>query len=200
MLAVMIFNALPVYALEKDETVYTKLDNTGKVKNTSAVERLSCTTDEDIKDLSNLEDILNISGDEKYTKEENTLTWKANGNDISYSGTINKELPISVKITYYLDGKEKKLEDILGKKGNVTIKLSYENKDSHYVNGNRLYTPFVAVVGTIIDTDNNYIIPDFSVFCNAPPETCAFPFRFGHCFSRLQAYETPFRRILSLLK
>ena len=104
----MIFNAVPVYALEKDETVYTKLDNTGKVKNTSAVERLSCTTDEDIKDLSNLEDILNISGDEKYTKEENTLTWKANGNDISYSGTINKELPISVKITYYLDGKEKK--------------------------------------------------------------------------------------------
>ena len=59
MLAVMIFNAVPVYALEKDETVYTKLDNTGKVKNTSAVERLSCTTDEDIKDLSNLEDILN---------------------------------------------------------------------------------------------------------------------------------------------
>lgn len=155
MLIVTMFYTFPVYALEKDETVYTKLDNTGKVKSTSAVERLSCATGEDIKDLSNLEDILNISGDEKYQKEGNTLTWKATGNDISYSGTINKELPISVKITYYLDGKEKKLEDILGKKGNVTIKLSYENKDSHYINGNRLYTPFVALVGTIIDTGNN---------------------------------------------
>ena len=155
MLLLMLFNITPVYALTKEETVYTHLDNTGKVKESKVVEKLLCSENRDIEDLSDLEDILNISGDEKYIREDNKLVWKASGNDISYTGNINKELPISVKISYYLDDKEYNLEDILGKEGNITIKLSYENKELHYVNGNKLYTPFVVLMGMIINTDNN---------------------------------------------
>lgn len=46
---------------------------------------------------------------------DGTLTWKAAGNDIYYQGTTEKTIPIDVKITYYLDGKEMKPEDMVGK-------------------------------------------------------------------------------------
>ena len=32
--------------------------------------------------------------------------WNAGGEDIYYQGKSKEELPVSVKLTYYLDGKE----------------------------------------------------------------------------------------------
>ncbi len=40
------------------------------------------------------------------------LTWQADGSDIYYQGTTDKELPVTVKLTYYLDGKEISPEDL----------------------------------------------------------------------------------------
>lgn len=71
----------------------------------------------------------------------------------------NKELPIDCKITYYLDGKEISAKKLAGRKGHVKISITYTNKDGHdvAVNGQNttMYTPFVVVSGTMIDTDNN---------------------------------------------
>ena len=49
------------------------------------------------------------------------------GEDISYEGTSNQQLPVTTKVTYYLDGKEIKPEDLAGKSGKVKIRFdSYE--------------------------------------------------------------------------
>ncbi len=59
-----------------------------------------------ISDTSELKDIKNVKGDETFeTGSNNNVSWKSEGNDIYYQGTIDKELPVDVKVSYKLDGK-----------------------------------------------------------------------------------------------
>lgn len=70
-----------------------------------------------------------------------------------------KNLPIEYTVTYKLDGNEISAQDIVGKKGRVTITLKFANKDEKQVNinGNNqtMYTPFLVVSGVVIDTESN---------------------------------------------
>ncbi|HBA37861.1 MAG TPA: hypothetical protein DCY94_03980 [Firmicutes bacterium] len=146
---------LPVLALTKEETVYSKTDPTGKTKEIIVNERLINDQKKDtIEDYTELQDILNINDDSPFTKSDSKLTWNTKGKDIFYRGTTKKELPVSLSIDYYMDGKKAKLDEILGKKGNVTISLHYKNLDSHKVNGTTLYTPFTVMIGTVLDSKN----------------------------------------------
>lgn len=158
LIAGITFQATPVWALTKDETIYTKLNSDGSVSQYVVSEHISG----EGNDKSKLDDIKNVNGDEKYTKEDGDLVWENNGNDIYYQGTSEDELPISTSITYYLDGEEKNVKDMIGKEGNVRIVIHYENKLRHYrfVNGKNetLYTPFVVATTSIIpNTDNKNI-------------------------------------------
>ena len=91
----------------KDETVYVIADNTGKATSTIVSDHLKNAAGEDvIVDKSDLKDIKNVNGDETFTKDGENIKWEAKGNDIYYQGTTEKETPVNVKITYYLDGKE----------------------------------------------------------------------------------------------
>lgn len=71
----------------------------------------------------------------------------------------DKELPVETKVTYTLNGEEISSSDLAGKSGKVTVKIEYINKSAKnvYVNGSyqTMYTPFVMVVGTMIDSENN---------------------------------------------
>ncbi len=141
-----------IFALEKKETVYSKLNYDGTIKSTIVNEQLINSDELDtIDDYSELKDILNINDNRTFTQNNNQLTWSAKGKDILYQGTTDKELPVSLKITYLLDGVEYKVSDIVGKSGKITIKIQYINQDKH---GN-LYTPFIATLGSIISTTNN---------------------------------------------
>ena len=140
-------------ALTKDETIYTNLDSTGKELKSSVSSHLYINTKGDVNDQSDLKNILNINGHEEYKKENNIFIWKAEGKDIFYTGDIEKENPIKVGITYYLNDEEKSLKDILGKSGNVKIKFDFKN--NLYDSESGLYTPFVVMVGTTLDNSNN---------------------------------------------
>lgn len=160
MLSLACFSSLPVYALEKDETVYAKLNSDGTTKNITVNEHLINNTKQDtLEDLTDLKDILNINGDEKFEIKDNSLVWTSNGQDIIYQGKIEKDLPISVDIKYYLDGEEKELKDIIGKSGRISISLNYHNNEKHNVKVGdtyeELYTPFVVTTATTIDSKNN---------------------------------------------
>ena len=160
MLSLACFSSLPVYALEKDETVYAKLNSDGTTKNITVNEHLINNTKQDtLEDLTDLKDILNINGDEKFAIKDNSLVWTSNGQDIFYQGKIEKDLPISVDIKYYLDGEEKELKDIIGKSGRISISLNYHNNEKHNVKVGdtyeELYTPFVVTTATTIDSKNN---------------------------------------------
>lgn len=149
-----------VFALTKDETVYTKLNSDGSVKSIIVNEHLINTKKEEtLEDLSDLEDILNINSDNNFVKDNNKLTWDANKENIFYQGKTSKKLPIEVKISYKLDGKDISLDELLGKSGKVEINLKYTNIDKKLVKVNgkmeNLYTPFVVTMATIIPNENN---------------------------------------------
>lgn len=151
----------PVSALEKNETVYSKLNSDGSINKTIVSEYLK-NNDDVIQDKTNLKNILNINGNEKFKFEGSNLIWDAKGKDIYYQGETEKELPIKVEVSYKLNGKEIELKKLIGKKGKVEITLNYTNIDKHsvYVNGQKtnLYTPFLVTVGTIVKNDNNHNI------------------------------------------
>ncbi len=152
--------SFPVNALVKDETVYAKLNNDGSVKTILVNEHLINKDElEVIEDETDLLNILNINGDETFEQIDNKLTWNAKKKDIYYQGSINKDLPITEDIKYYLNGEEQKLNEILGKNGNVKIEIEFANNDKHVVKVNgkneTLYTPFVTATGLILNGENN---------------------------------------------
>lgn len=150
----------PVLAYTKDETVYSKMNSDGENYKTTVSTHLENDENEKLlEDLSSLLNIQNTNGNETYEKDGNKLIWKADGKDIYYQGDTEKQLPITCKIEYTLDGKEISLDDLAGKSGKVAIKITYTNNEKHVVpiNGTNttLYTPFFVMAGTIINNDNN---------------------------------------------
>ena len=120
---------------DKTETVYVDANADGSVKKITVKDWLRRNGDGEIIDFSNLKDIKNTEGDEEYTQNaDGTITWEDKGEDISYEGTSNQQLPVTTKVTYYLDGKEIKPEDLAGKSGKVKIRFDYTNNESRTVN------------------------------------------------------------------
>lgn len=122
---------------EKTETVYSVLNSDGSISDTIVSSWLH---DEDginnIKETLNLTDVKNIKSNEKPSKDGNTYTWNAKGNDVYYEGTATKQLPVSVKIRYELDGQEMSANDIQGKSGHLKLTISFTNNYSQVKNIN----------------------------------------------------------------
>lgn len=122
---------------EKTETVYSVLNSDGSISDTIVSSWLH---DEDginnIKETLNLTDVKNIKSNEKPSKDGNTYTWNAKGNDVYYEGTATKQLPVSVKIRYELDGQEISANDIQGKSGHLKLTISFTNNYSQVKNIN----------------------------------------------------------------
>ena len=142
----------------KEESVYVKADASGNVKKTTVSEWLKNPEKGTISDTSELKDIKNVKGDETFeTGSNNNVSWKSEGNDIYYQGTIDKELPVDVKVSYKLDGKSISPEELKGKSGKVEIQFSYDNKSKQTVNVNgedvEMYTPFTMVSAMMLSSD-----------------------------------------------
>ncbi|WP_075721967.1 hypothetical protein [Roseburia sp. 499] len=142
----------------KEETVYVVAKADGSADDVIVSEWLKNKDGSDtLKDASDLKDITNVKGDETFTQNGDEITWDAQGNDIYYQGTTEKELPVTEKITYYLDGKEMKPEEIAGKSGKVTIRFDYTNheKTTQIVDGeeHEVYVPFTVMTGMILPED-----------------------------------------------
>ena len=156
--------AVPVAASEstadKEETVYVKTDANGEEKTVIVSDWLKNFSGEaKIKDATDLTDVENVKGNETYKRgKKDSITWNANGKDIYYQGTSDKNLPVSMKVTYYLDGKEISPKKLVGKSGKVKIRYEYENHSAvtKTINGKQttVYTPFTMITAAILNTDN----------------------------------------------
>ena len=140
---------------DKDESVYLISDANGNVNKSIVVDHLKNKDKKDtLEDASNLSDIENVKGKEKFTQSGDKLTWQAGGKDIYYQGTATAEPPVTQKVTYYLDGKEISPEDLAGKSGKVKIRFDYTNTTSYTetVNGEKqtVSVPFAAVTGLVL--------------------------------------------------
>ena len=140
----------------KDETVYMIADADGTVNKTIVSDWLKNKDNADtLEDASDLKDIKNVKGDETFKQDGDKVTWDAQGNDIFYQGTTDKEAPITQKITYYLDGKEIAPKDLAGKSGKVTMRFEFTNneKTTKTIDGKSadVYVPFSVVTGMVLN-------------------------------------------------
>lgn len=144
--------------VEKEETVYVNLDSDGTVDDVTVSNWLkNVTGTSDVQDVSNLKDIKNVKGDETFTQNGDKLTWKANDADIYYQGTTDEKPPVNVKISYQLDGKDIKAEDLAGKSGKLKMTIQYENNSTFEdeVDGKnvKMNTPFLMASAVILPVD-----------------------------------------------
>lgn len=144
--------------VSKEETVYVTMDANGKKDEVIVSDWLkNAGINGKISDVSDLKDIQNTKGNEKFTQDDSTLTWDAKKNDIYYQGTSDKELPVGMEISYKLDGKEVSAKDLAGKSGKFEMNIKYTNssKKKVTVDGKEteIYTPFLMATGMILSTD-----------------------------------------------
>lgn len=160
LLGTMLTYTVPITAFTKDETVYSNLKSNGEEYKTIVTTHIINEDDEKLlKDMTDLLNIENTSGDEKFTQDGTSIVWEANENDIYYKGETQKELPIDINVRYELDGKEISSEEIAGKTGKVKITIEITNKDEHEVTiknkTEKMYTPFIVATGIYIDNEHN---------------------------------------------
>ena len=180
----VMMGAVPVYAagstdtqdVYKEETVYVNADATGNSDEVTVSDWLknSGSVSGNLTDESILKEIKNVKGDETFTENGDQLTCNTAGEDIYYQGTTDKELPVSVKLTYFLDGKEVKPDELKGKSGHLKIQVQYTNNEKKTVTVDgkeeEVYTPFVMMTGMILPNetfsnvtiDNGKVISDGS--------------------------------------
>lgn len=124
----------------KDETVYVMTTADGKTKKVLVSDWIKNALPEEAqKAVSGLSDAENVK-------------------DNCWTGTMEKELPVDLSVSYKLDGKTVTSSNLAGKSGRVTIRFDYKNNqyETRTVNGvsQRIYVPFVALTGAILDTEH----------------------------------------------
>ena len=112
---------------DKVEVVYVTSDAYGEIKNIEVETTLKAKEDGELKDVNVLNNVINTSGDEDHDVEDDALVFENHGSDIAYKGNINKDLPVNVKLTYYLDDKEVMVEELAHKSGHLKIVVDYIN-------------------------------------------------------------------------
>lgn len=164
----------------KSETVYVNMNAMGGVTKTTVTDWIHTDSPEvrvyDVTDLDSSA-IQNVKGDilpiinEKNTSE---ILWNMNSTDLYYTGTTNKQVPVKIKINYFLNGQPITAEEIAGQSGQVKIEFEFQNTYTKAVKINgttrKMYLPMVVVGGTIlpeahfsaIETENGLSLGDGS--------------------------------------
>lgn len=96
------------------------------------------------------------SGNKNHITVNEKIT-DANGNETLNKTESSENAPVTMKVTYKLDGKEIKPEDLAGKSGKVTIHFDYTNnqKKTVTINGKKqtVCVPFTMITGMMLPTD-----------------------------------------------
>ena len=135
---------------KKSETVYVELNGDGSTNKVTVSDILQVKGKGPITDVSMLKSIKNLKGDENCESKAGRLIWENKGKDITYQGITDAEPPISVSISYTLDGKEVSAKELEGKSGELQIQYKFKNnaktKDHDFV-------PFIVLGGFILDNE-----------------------------------------------
>ena len=135
---------------DKVESVFAKADPYGKVEKTEVEVTLKAKEEKELKDVNKLDNIINTSGDENYKIKDDQIVFENHGSDITYKGTTNKELPVSVNITYYLDNQEISPSELAHKSGHIKMIFTYKNNSTL---NNNVQVPFMCVTMLMLDED-----------------------------------------------
>lgn len=128
MTAAMAFSSMPAYAENiKQERVYVVADPSGKTQTLIDNIRLENKDGlDEITDRTMLTDIENVGGQETFTQDEEDITWQAGGNDITYQGTSDQQIPVRPVVKVSADGEEVSADALKDLSGEITLEVSYE--------------------------------------------------------------------------
>lgn len=96
------------------------------------------------------------SGNKNHITVNEKIT-DASGNETLNKTESSENAPVTMKVTYKLDGKEISPEELAGKSGKVTIRFDYTNnqKKDVTINGKKqtVCVPFTMITGMMLPTD-----------------------------------------------
>lgn len=141
-----------------DESVYVNLDYYGKVEEVNIVKGCMLNGNTTIIDYGTYTDVLNMSNTAVPVLEEGKVTWDLSGQDDERfyfeckTDTLTQELPWNLDVTYKLNGKECKAEELAGASGLVTMLIDVQpnKKAPEYYKNNMILT-----VATLVDMDKD---------------------------------------------
>ena len=130
MAAVMVLGCVPGLAENtKHERVYVVATADGTIKSiTDSVRLENADGLDEIMDQTILTDIQNVGGKETFTLDGETLTWQAQGKDITYEGTSDKTPAILPVVTLTLDGEDVSFADLKDKTGDAVLTVTYQQQ------------------------------------------------------------------------
>ena len=143
-------------SISDDETVYAITRPDGSLEKTVVVDWIRVEGDGEYaiydggKDLNNVRKLLGDAS-VSFSDSRVKIEGRVNGiSDIYYRGETKKPLPLSLNITYYLNGKKTTYQNALDKKGTLRIEFTVKNRLQKRVRiGNDeedVYVPFTAIL------------------------------------------------------
>lgn len=141
-----------------DESVYVNLDYYGGVDEVNIVKGCMLNGNTQIVDYGNYKDVVNMSNRAVPTLESGKVTWDLSGEDDGKfyfeckTDTLTQELPWKLDVTYKLNGKECRAEELAGASGMVTmlVEVTPNAKAPEYYRDNMILT-----VATLVDMDDD---------------------------------------------
>ena len=129
--AIMVLGCVPGLAENtKYERVYIVAATDGTVKSVTDNIRLENADGlDEIVDRTLLTAIQNVGGKEAFTLDGETLTWQAQGKDITYEGTSDKTPAILPVVTLTLDGEEITVDSLKDKTGDAVLTVAYQTNE-----------------------------------------------------------------------
>ena len=129
--AIMVLGCVPGLAENtKHERVYIVAATDGTVKSVTDNIRLENADGlDEIVDRTLLTAIQNVGGKEAFTLDGETLTWHAQGKDITYEGTSDKTPAILPVVTLTLDGEEITVDSLKDKTGDAVLTVAYQTNE-----------------------------------------------------------------------
>ena len=129
--AIMVLGCVPGLAENtKHERVYIVAATDGTVKSVTDNIRLENADGlDEIVDRTLLTAIQNVGGKEAFTLDGETLTWHAQGKDITYEGTSDKTPAILPVVTLTLDGEEITVDSLKDKIGEAVLTVAYQTNE-----------------------------------------------------------------------
>lgn len=144
---------------KKTETVYAVLNGDGSLSDIVVSGWLH--NDSGIKNLKeklNLTDVKNVKTDEVPEDNNGEYTWNSGSNDIYYQGNSTEQLPVTMQITYELDGQQLSQEELKGKSGHlkINIHLTNVNSETKTINGKNVIIHPFYVAGGMLSLNNDH--------------------------------------------
>ena len=165
-------------SFEKSETVYAVMNADGSIKSTTVSEHLyNANSLSGVTDKSTLTNIQNTESDATFTQDGEKLVWNTDDTDVYYKGETTRQLPITAKVTYKMDGVETPLEELLGKSGHLTMTIDLTNNETGTVNvdgkDRKIVTPLITAVGVIFGEDATNVSAEHGILESAAKSSVA---------------------------